>query len=74
VDKIRCSVCDEIVDSTMVAEHIAARSHSVRKKVAEFNEMNAQVKLSSQQEISVLGAWIKSLYCYDFLSKGSPQA
>jgi hypothetical protein len=74
VGKIRCNVCDEILDSTLVAEHVAARSHAVRKKVSEFNEMNAQVKPSQQHDISIVGAWIRSLYCYDFLSKNSAQA
>ena len=72
--KIRCNVCDEILDSTLVAEHVAARSHAVRKKVSEFNEMNMQVKPSYPQDISIVGAWIKGLYCYDFLSKDSAQA
>jgi hypothetical protein len=36
--------------------------------------MNVQVKPSYQQDISVVGAWIKSLYNYDFLSKGCAQA
>jgi hypothetical protein len=71
---IRCNVCDETIDSTLVAQHIAARSHAVKKKVSEFNEMNVQVKPSYQQDISVVGAWIKSLYNYDFLSKGCAQA
>ena len=74
MDKIRCNVCDEILDSTLVAEHVAARSHAVRKKVSEFNEMNAQVRPSHQQDISIVGAWIRSLYFYDFLSKNSAQA
>jgi hypothetical protein len=74
VAQIRCNVCDEIVDSTLVAEHVAARSHAVKKKVSEFNEMNVQVKPSYYQDISIVGAWIKSLYSYDFLSKDSAQA
>ncbi len=72
--QIRCNVCDENIDSTLAAEHVAARSHAVKKKVSEFNEMNVQVKPSYQQDISIVGAWIKNLYCYDFLSKDSAQA
>ena len=74
VGKIRCNMCDEILDSTLVAEHVAARSHAVRKKVSEFNEMNLQVRPLQQHDISIVGAWIRSLYCYDFLSKNSAQA
>ena len=68
--QIRCNVCDEQVDSSSVADHTAARNHAVKKKVAEFNEMNALVKPSYQQDISIVGAWIKDLYSYDFLSTG----
>jgi hypothetical protein len=74
VGKIRCNVCDEILDSTLVAEHVAARSHAVRKKVSEFNEMNAQVRPSQHHDISIVEAWIRSLYCCDFLSKDYTQA
>ena len=67
---IRCNICDEVISSAAVEQHIASRNHSVKKKVAEFNEMNAQVKPSYQHDTSVVKAWIKDLYNYDFLSTG----
>ena len=71
MEQIRCNICDEHVDSSSVADHVASRNHAVKKKVAEFNEMNVQIKPSYQQDISIVGAWIKDLYSYDFLSTGS---
>jgi hypothetical protein len=39
--------------------------------VAEFNEMNAQVgKARYENDVSVVNAWIRNLYGYDFLSSG----
>jgi hypothetical protein len=38
--------------------------------VAEFNEMNAQIRSSYQHDTSVVNAWIRDLYNYDFLSTG----
>lgn len=68
--EIRCNICDEIINSSTVEQHVAGRNHSVKKKVAEFHEMNAHVKPSNQHDISVVRAWIKDLYNYDFLSAG----
>ena len=68
---IRCNVCDELVQPGMIAQHVSARNHSIRKKVAEFNEMNAQFKPSYRDDISTLRAWIRDLYKYDFLSTGA---
>lgn len=68
--EIRCNICDEVISSSTIEQHVAGRNHSVKKKVAEFNEMNAQIKPSYQQDTSVVRAWIKDLYNYDFLSTG----
>ncbi len=67
---IRCNICDETISTVMVGQHVAGRSHAVKKKVAEFYEMNAQMKSPCQNDVSVVRAWIKDLYNYDFLSTG----
>jgi hypothetical protein len=74
-NNIRCNICDEIISSSSVSEHLAGRNHAVRKKVAEFHEMNAQVGSRQQQqypqhEISIVRAWIRDLHNYDYLSTG----
>ena len=69
--ELRCNICDQIVEHGMVAQHVAGRNHSIRKKVAEFNEMNAQVKPSYRNDISTVRAWIRDLYKYDYLSSGA---
>lgn len=70
----RCNICDETVTSTLVEKHVSSRNHSIKKKVAEYHEMNAMIKQPSlsinQHDISVVNAWIKDLYKYDFLSTG----
>ncbi len=68
---LRCNICDELVPQEAVAQHIAGRNHSIRKKVAEWNEMNIQIKPSYPHEISTVRAWIRDLYKYDFLSSGA---
>jgi hypothetical protein len=69
--EIRCNICDEIISSSAVERHISGRNHAVKRKVAEFHEMNAQVKTTAyQNDTSVISAWIKDLYNYDFLSMG----
>jgi acetyl-CoA carboxylase beta subunit len=68
--EIRCNICDETINASTVEQHVAGRNHGVKKKVAEFNEMNAQVKMSYLNDTSVVKAWIKDLYSYDFLSTG----
>lgn len=68
--EVRCNICDEVINSLSVEQHVAGRNHAVKKKVAEFHEMNAQVKTSYQNDTSVVKAWIKDLYNYDFLSTG----
>lgn len=70
MEKIRCNICDEIISTSAVEQHIKSRNHSVRRKVAEFNEMNAQIKASYHRDTSVVNAWIRDLYNYDFLSTG----
>ena len=50
-------------------EHASGRNHAVKKKVAEFNEMNAQVGRNRyENDVSVVNAWIRGLHGYDFLS------
>ncbi len=68
--EIWCNICDEVISSSTVDQHVAGRNHGVKKKVAEFNEMNAQVRSSHQHDMSIVKAWIKELYNYDFLSTG----
>ena len=68
--EIRCNICEEILSINMVDHHVAGRNHAVKKKVAEFHEMNAQVKSLYHDDISIVSAWIKNLYNYDFLSMG----
>ncbi|MEM3094750.1 MAG: hypothetical protein QXX64_03825 [Nitrososphaera sp.] len=68
--EIRCNICDEIISTSAVEQHVAGRNHAIKKKVAEFHEMNVQVKASCQNDTSVVKAWIKDLYNYDFLSTG----
>jgi len=62
-----------------VAQHIAGRGHGVKKKVAEFQEMNSLVRKqygdsSSGSDVSVVNAWIKNLHAHDFLSSSGSQA
>jgi hypothetical protein len=60
-----------MIDTAGVSEHVSGRNHAVKKKVAEFNEMNAQVGRNRyEDDTSVVNAWIRSLYSYDFLSSG----
>jgi hypothetical protein len=58
----------------MVDEHVSSRNHSIKKKVAEYHEMNSIIKQPSlsldRHDISVVSAWIRDLYKYDFLSTG----
>lgn len=70
MEKIRCNICDEVISSSAVEQHIAGRNHSVKRKVAEFNEMNAQIKTSYLHDTSVMRVWIRDLHNYDFLSTG----
>jgi uncharacterized protein YggL (DUF469 family) len=67
---IRCNICDESISSATIDLHVTDRKHSIKRKVAEFQEMNAQVKVSYQNDTSIVKAWIKDLYNYDFLSTG----
>jgi hypothetical protein len=55
----------------MLEQHVSSRNHSIRKKVAEFNEMNSQFKPAYRGDISVATAWIRDLYKYDFLTLGA---
>lgn len=71
METLRCNICDEIIEIAQVNEHISGRNHAVKKKVAEFNEMNAQVGRSRyENDVSIVNAWIRNLYGYDFLSSG----
>jgi hypothetical protein len=69
---LRCNICDELVDMLEAGQHVSGRNHAIRKKVVEFHEMNAQVggKRNYDGDTSVINAWIKGLYSYDFLSSG----
>jgi hypothetical protein len=71
VSELRCNVCEQQVSIDMVPQHVSGRNHSIRKKVAEFNEMNSQVKPSRRDDISIARAWIRDLHKYDFLSTGA---
>jgi len=71
MSELRCNVCDQLVQSALVSEHVSSRNHSIRKKVAEFNEMNSQFKPSYRDDISIARAWIRDLYKYDFLTSAT---
>ena len=71
MENLRCNICDEIVEATKAGEHASDRNHAVKRKVAEFNEMNAQVGRNRyENDVSVINAWIRGLHGYDFLSSG----
>lgn len=68
---LRCNICDEIIETAEVGQHVSGRNHAVKKKVAEFNEMNAQVgRTRYDSDVSIVNAWIRGLHSYDFLSSG----
>jgi hypothetical protein len=69
-EKLRCNICDELIKITDVGQHVSGRNHAVKKKVAEFHEMNAQVgsRRNYDSDTSVINAWIRGLYTCDFLS------
>ena len=69
-EMLRCNMCDEMVKMEDVARHLEGRNHAVKKKVAEYNEMNAQVgKRQYENDVSVVNAWIRNLREHDFISK-----
>lgn len=70
--ELRCNCCDEMINSMEVSQHVAGKSHGIKKRVAEFRLMNVQVGVRQQQEedISVINAWIRNLHKVDFLSSG----
>ncbi len=71
--KLRCNICNEIIETVEVSQHITGRNHAVKRKVAEFHEMNAQVgnkRSNYEGDTSVINMWIKGLYVRDFLSLG----
>ena len=68
--ELKCNICEEIITTNSVEQHVSGRNHGIKKKVAEFNEMNTQIKPSYQHDMSVVRAWIKGLHNYDFLSTG----
>lgn len=65
-----CNICNENVAGMEVALHVSGRNHGVKKKVAEFQEMNALVRKQYDNDVSVVSAWIKNLHERDFLSSG----
>ncbi len=70
MEKLRCNMCDELLETADVAGHVAGRNHAVKKKVAEFNEMNALVGRQYGNDVSVVSAWIRNLRAHDYLSSG----
>lgn len=77
--KLRCNICNEVIEMSEVGQHVTGRNHAVKKKVAEFHEMNAQVGGTSNNssmrnyydgDTSVVNAWIRGLYVRDYLSSG----
>lgn len=70
MEKMRCNMCDELVNVDEVSGHVAGRNHAVKKKVAEFNEMNALVGRRYDSDISIVNAWLRNLHVRDFLSSG----
>jgi len=70
MDDIRCNICEEVIGFSSVEQHLTGRNHGIKKKVAEFNEMNLQIRASYQHDTSIVKAWIRDLYYYDFLSTG----
>jgi len=70
----RCNICDEVIGSSLVEEHVSSRNHAIKKRVAEFHEMNAMIKQPSlspnQHDLSVVSTWLRDLYLYDFLTTG----
>lgn len=63
-------MCDELLETTEVAGHVAGRNHAVKRKVAEFNELNAHVGRHYDNDVSMVSAWIRNLRESDFLSSG----
>lgn len=73
MEETKCNICDEVIgDKSAVAQHLAGRNHAIKKKVAEFNEMNSLIRPSHQNEraISTVATWIRGLHHYDYLSTG----
>ena len=69
---LRCNVCDENLSREQVEAHVLSRNHAIRKKVAEFNEMNALVgKSYGKDDTSILRIWIRDLYLKDPISQNS---
>jgi hypothetical protein len=66
--EFRGNICDEIITSSAVEQHVVSRNHSLKKKMADFNEMNVQIKPPYQRDNSVIRTWIRDLYNYDYLS------
>jgi hypothetical protein len=71
MSELRCNVCDQAVPQELVSQHVSGRNHSIRKKVAEYNEMNSQVRPSYRDDISIVRAWIRDLYKYDYLTSSA---
>lgn len=63
-------MCEKLLDTSEVADHVADRNHAVKKKVADFNEINALLGKHYDGDVSVVNAWIKNLHAHDFLSSG----
>lgn len=69
---MRCNICDEILSHSSITAHLASRNHSIKKKVAEYNEMNSLLRRTYENDDrSVLQVWITGLYAKDAVSRES---
>jgi hypothetical protein len=67
-DLVRCNMCEVNVSTSAVQQHLEGRNHSLRKRVAEFNEMNLNLSRTNPDDTSTIKSWIKNLYYHDYLS------
>jgi hypothetical protein len=58
---LHCNICDKTLDYSLVETHVASRIHSIMKKVAEYNEMNALIGRSYLQDVSVVRIWARDI-------------
>ena len=58
---LRCNVCDKAFDYSLIEAHVTSRDHSIMKKVAEYNEMNALMGRSYKRDTSVVRIWVRGI-------------
>ncbi len=58
---MRCNVCDKVLEYSQIEMHVGSRAHSIMKKVAEYNEMNALIGRQYFEDASVTKIWIRDL-------------